>query len=119
MVKQVILIRKDLNMPCGKIAAQSAHASVTALKDFESLVYSQEIESKWENSGSTKIVLGVKDYMELSALFSAAKEKDLPCSLIVDEGRTVFNGEYKSTAVGIGPALSTEIDEITGHLDLL
>lgn len=114
MIKQVILVRKDLNMPCGKLAAQVAHAAVDAAQNtpFNTLML-------WKSSGKTKIVLGVSAYEEMAALFNKAKEKNLPCSFIVDEGRTVFNGKYTSTTCAIGPADAELINEITGHLELL
>lgn len=113
MLKQVILVRKDLNMPCGKLAAQVAHAAVDAAHNatFNTLWL-------WKKSGKTKIVLGVAGYEDLAALFAKAKDANLPCSFIVDEGRTVFNGEYTSTTCGIGPADADVIDTITGHLEL-
>lgn len=112
--KQAILVRKDLNMPCGKLAAQVAHAAVKAVLKVDNYVY-----DNWNKQGSTKIVLGVSDYSELVSYFNLAVNQQLPCSLIVDEGRTIFNNNYHTTTVAIGPAKVEDIDSITGNLELL
>ena len=52
-------------------------------------------------------------------IYQQAKDKGLPCSLIVDAGLTEFNGIPTKTCIAIGPAYSKYIDPITGHLKLL
>lgn len=114
-VKQVILVRKDLNMPTGKLAAQVAHASLDAYIVAKQICDLAEL-IEWNESGKTKIVLEVPDLKELLDLRDKAKTLfDLPTSLIEDEGRTVFT-EYTITCGAIGPADSVLINQITGHL---
>jgi len=48
-----------------------------------------------------------------------AGAKQLPCSLIQDQGHTEFAGQLTYTAVAVGPAKAELIDEITGKLPLL
>tara|TARA_Y100000310_G_C20239045_1_gene603745 strand:+ start:195 stop:542 length:348 start_codon:yes stop_codon:yes gene_type:complete len=111
--KQVILVRQDLKLPKGKLAAQSAHASVEAvLKSNESII------KKWRTEGMAKIVLKVKDEKELIKYFQQAKDEGLVCSLITDAGKTVIAPGTK-TCVGIGPDKEDKLDEITGELSLL
>ena len=110
-MKQVILIRHDLKLPKGKLAAQAAHASVEAALKSDDL-------SVWRMQGQAKIVLKVQDERELIHLFQKAKDKGLPVSLITDAGHTVVAPGTK-TAVGIGPADDDEIDHITANLALL
>ena len=112
-LKQVILVRQDLKLPKGKLAAQAAHASVEAvLKSDSSLI------KEWRSSGMAKIVLKVKDEKELIKYFQLAKDEGLKPSLITDAGRTVIAPETK-TCVGIGPDKEETIDGITGELSLL
>ena len=111
--KQVILVRQDLKLPKGKLAAQAAHASVEAvLRSKESLV------KKWRGEGMAKIVIKVKDEKELIKYFQQAKDSGLVASLITDAGRTVIAPGTK-TCAGIGPDEEDEIDKITGNLPLL
>jgi len=111
--KQVILIRQDLKLPKGKLAAQASHASVEAvLKSDENIV------KAWRAEGMAKIVLKVKNQKQLVNLFQQAKDNDLKASLITDAGKTVIAPGTK-TAVAIGPAEAEEIDKITGKLSLL
>jgi PTH2 family peptidyl-tRNA hydrolase len=111
--KQVIVARWDLQMPPGKLAAQVGHAAVNA-SDEASL----RIHKAWKENGQTKIVLRAESEAELLELYKQAQRMKLPCSLIRDEGRTVFNGVLTTTCLGIGPALSTEVHKLTGHLRL-
>ena len=111
--KQVILVRQDLKLPKGKLAAQAAHASVEAvLKSDPSDV------KKWRSEGMAKIVCKVKDEKELVRLFQQAKDADIVASLITDAGHTVVAPGTK-TCVGIGPAEEDEVDNLTKSLSLL
>jgi peptidyl-tRNA hydrolase, PTH2 family len=113
MYKQVILVRQDLKLPKGKMAAQSAHASVEAVLKSDS-----ETVKKWRSEGMAKIVLKVKDEKELIKYFQEAKDNDLVASLITDAGRTVIAPGTK-TCVAIGPDDDEEIDKITEKLSLM
>jgi len=111
--KQVIVIRKDLNMRRGKEIAQGAHASLKAVRRAD------ESDSElWQLSGQTKIVVGVEGSEALLDLYKEANNEGLPASLIYDEGRTELEPGTR-TAVAIGPAKESEVDEYTGDLSLL
>lgn len=126
-VKQLILVRKDLKMKKGKIAAQASHASVSALLnccDKSDTGFSLEFSSfpivkEWLQGSFAKVALAVNSEDELKACYEKAKEAGFPVSYIVDNGVTVFNGVKTPTCVGIGPAPSDKLDELFGHLQLL
>lgn len=111
--KMVLVVRKDLKMSKGKIAAQCAHAAVSCFKSSSSLSNTQ-----WKMNNQAKIVLQCENENSLLDIYKKAKENKLPVSLICDAGRTQLTaGTY--TVVGIGPASSMKIDNITNHLTLL
>ncbi len=114
-IKQVIVVRKDLGMKTGKIAAQTAHASLEALEKAKKK-NPREVE-KWKKTGMEKVVLKVESKKELLEIFTAAK-KELPTALIKDAGRTQVTPD-SITCLGIGPAEESKIDKYTGHLKLL
>lgn len=111
--KQVILVRQDLKLPKGKLAAQSAHASVDAV-----LKSDKKLVNAWKDEGMAKIVVKVRDEKELVKYFQTAKDEGLTASLITDAGRTVVAPGTK-TCVAIGPDDEEKIDRITGSLKLL
>ncbi len=111
--KQVILVRQDLQLPKGKLAAQSAHAAVEAV-----LKSSDKIVSAWRKQGMPKIVLKVKDEKELLLYLQKAKDEELTTALITDAGRTVVTPGTK-TCGAIGPDDEKKIDHVTGKLPLL
>ena len=136
--KQVIVVRKDLNMRKGKMCAQSAHASMKAILDrmtdaqtFTSPLQDEELTIKvlpldpgspiedWINGLFTKVCVSVESEEELLAIYEKAKVAGLICSLIQDAGLTEFGGVPTYTCCAIGPNWSDEIDQITGGLKLL
>jgi PTH2 family peptidyl-tRNA hydrolase len=131
--KQVIVMRKDLNMRKGKQISQGSHASMKVFLDLcevNYLEYNNEVEytfkfkddslwNEWLNGIFTKIVVSCDSEQELEELYQKAKDKKLPCSMIIDAGLTEFNGVPTKTCIAIGPANSDDIDEITKDLKLL
>jgi len=142
-MKQVIILRKDLNMRKGKMIAQGAHASMKVLLDLaykanqinrEHPVYEKRYiptegeflcmplysdTKEWLEDTFTKIVVSVDSKDELLDVYNKATEAKIICSLIADVGLTEFKGETTYTAVAIGPADAKLIDKITGDLKLL
>ena len=112
-MKQVILVRKDLKMPAGKLAAQVSHASVSAV-----LKSSKDKIEEWEEEGMKKVVLKVSDLKELKRYESLAKKHGLVTSLINDLGKTFFD-KPTVTCLGIGPDAEDKIDKLTGKLKML
>ena len=123
-VKQVIVIRKDLNMRKGKMIAQGAHASIQVLKkvactsDGEFYFNLNPPLGTWLLGHQTKIVVYVKSEEALKDIYNKAKDAGILCSLIQDAGRTEFK-EPTYTAVAIGPDYEDRIDPITRELPLL
>jgi peptidyl-tRNA hydrolase, PTH2 family len=114
MIKQVIIIRKDLKMRLGKSISQGAHAAIGALQKAK-----PDDILGWEKDGCTKICVSVEDENALLQLKLDAWVANLPCYLVQDAGRTEFHGQATYTALGIGPASAEEIDKLTGKLPLL
>lgn len=120
-VKQVIVVRKDLNMRRGKEIAQGAHASmkfiVDGLREHRDF---REAEKQWLFNGSfKKICLIVESEQELIDIYEKAKDEyGLIANMIIDSGLTEFGGELTKTAVAIGPDYSEIIDKVTGKLRL-
>jgi PTH2 family peptidyl-tRNA hydrolase len=140
MIKQVIIMRKDLNMRKGKMIAQGSHSSMKIFFDrmrqsvsypFSSMgddvteVVTYELENvtpemiEWIEGAFTKIVLGVNSLEELLAIKDKAEEAELPVALIEDNGWTEFGGIKTITCIAIGPDDSEKIDKITKDLKLL
>ena len=113
--KQVIVVRKDLNMRKGKMIAQSCHASLdVVLKNLE-----DPNVKEWLSGLFTKICVSVNSEQELLEIYKKAQNAEIIASLITDSGLTEFHGVPTKTCVALGPAPSDTIDEITGHLKLL
>ncbi len=111
--KQVILVREDLKLPKGKLAAQSSHASVEA-----TLKSDKKIVDLWRKEGAKKIVLKVKDEKELFIYKQMAEDLGLKTALIQDAGHTVLQ-PGTITCLGIGPDLEDEMDKVSSKLKML
>lgn len=115
-IKQVILIRTDLGMGKGKLAAQASHASVIAT--LEAKKHEVSWFNLWMRTGMKKIALKVQDEGQLLYYFQLATKAKLPRALINDAGHTQLP-PGTATAVAIGPSPGATIDQITGNLKLL
>lgn len=77
-----------------------------------------EVQIWEEGSGSAKIVLSVKSEAEIKNLKAKADSNNIPNYLVRDAGRTEVD-PGTITVCAIGPGKGSEIDIITGHLELL
>lgn len=112
--KQVLVIRRDLNMTRGKEIAQGAHASMITL-----LENPDDPRMKaWLASPFTKIALSCPDEEEMLRIRAQAQERGMITAMVMDQGRTMFNGVPTRTVLAVGPDRVEVIDEVCGHLKL-
>lgn len=132
--KMVIVARKDLNMPSGKLSTQVRHASDCCMMnlfqkndDGRILSFNLELDRNnkkdlavinWINVIFTKVLLSVKSEERLINIYEKAKAKGLNTVIIEDIGLTVFNGVKTKTCVGIGPCYPEDLIGITNKLQL-
>jgi PTH2 family peptidyl-tRNA hydrolase len=112
-LKQVIIVRKDLKIGKGKLAASVAHASVESL-----FLAKKEVIEKWRKEGAKKVVLKVENLEELEKIVKKLRKEKIKFALIKDAGLTQLK-KGTITALGIGPIEEKKIDKITGKLKLL
>jgi len=116
-IKQVIVVRSDLGMGKGKIAAQVAHAALDAA-DTARRKHASWYDS-WRDQGQAKVVVKTDGgEAALEELQKQARSLGLPVSLIQDRGLTQLE-PGTTTCLGIGPGPAGEIDKVTGKLKLL
>lgn len=113
--KMILVVRNDLKMGKGKVAAQCAHAAVSAYKQVQAR--NPSLLKQWEYCGQPKVVVKAPDEDTLIDLLGHAKEVGLPVSLIQDAGRTQVTPGSR-TVLGIGPGPADLIDRVTGDLKL-
>lgn len=114
--KQVIVVRRDLDMGKGKLAVQVAHASLSAAEEARKRF--TEWWDAWLREGQCKVAVRVDSVEEILRLERKSKELRLPLAMVSDRGLTqVKPGTI--TCLGIGPAPSSLVDTLTGNLDLL
>lgn len=122
MIKQVIVVRTNLNMRKGKMCAQVAHASMKVFfdrismegtyewspgtmsgKDVLTNAYNDFTDqmSEWMEGSFTKIVVGCNSEQELFDLQKKANEANIVNALILDNGNTEFK-EVCDNCIGTG-----------------
>jgi PTH2 family peptidyl-tRNA hydrolase len=133
--KQIIVMRKDLNMRKGKMIAQGAHASLAAILNQGHYIVGNDringevttefklsVDSRmkdWLMGNFKKVCVYVNSEEELLALYEKAKAAGIITSLITDSGLTEFHGVPTNTCIAVGPDFEDKINEITGDLPLL
>lgn len=130
--KMVLIVRTDLGMSKGKIAAQCAHAAVECYK--KASKKTPVLLKQWEMFGQPKVTLKAPDCSvqsnsisgqsekqcqeaALDALAAEAESLGIVTCIIHDAGRTQIE-RGSPTVLGIGPSPSKIIDKVTGHLKL-
>jgi len=142
MIKQYIVIRKDLPMSPGKLAAQTSHASLAFLTNMMASnikriddTYECNISIDkylWENwmspdASFTKVTLGIKNRDKMIKLIEKAKSfgfeegKDFFC--IHDAAKTELSDFIEEdgsvlTCVGFKPREESELRELLKRLQL-
>jgi len=112
MYKQVIIINSGIKMSRGKLAAQAAHASVSAFYQAN-----LGIAKAWKREGQKKIVVKASLH-EMKKAEEKCKKLKLAHALIRDAGLTELE-PGTVTALGIGPDEEEKINRVTGSMKLL
>jgi PTH2 family peptidyl-tRNA hydrolase len=114
-MKQVIVVRSDLKLGKGKLAAHVSHASLAGYR----LVKEREpgFIDEWEREGEKKIVVKVESERELFELYERMR-KEIPCVIIKDAGFTQI-APGTTTCLVAGPWKDEEVDKFTKDLKLL
>ncbi|EGG08857.1 uncharacterized protein MELLADRAFT_104740 [Melampsora larici-populina 98AG31] len=120
--KLVLVVRTDLGMTKGKIAAQCSHATLACYKALRK--GNPSLLKHWEYTGQAKIALklestdGTSEEDEMLLLKAKAKSLGLCARDIQDAGRTQIAAGSR-TVLGIGPGPVALINQVTRHLKLL
>ena len=112
-MKQAIVVRTDIGMGKGKLAAQASHASLKAYENAHT-----KSQSEWKEGGQKKIVLKVASEREIHELADQARREGLPNAVISDAGHTQLE-PGTVTALAVGPGEENLVDRVTGDLSLL
>lgn len=143
LAKQMIVMRRDLKMRKGKIAAQAGHACVEAV--LMALARERRLDqvrlataedgsptwvyldsdgtphtalSDWFDAGVAKVCVYVDSEEALLDIADQGRERGFAVALIRDAGLTEFHGEATYTCLAFEPLRAEDVDPITGELPL-
>jgi PTH2 family peptidyl-tRNA hydrolase len=111
-MKQAIVARADVGMGEGKLAAQVAHASLSAYEDAD-----ERTRRQWKGEGQKKVVLKAASEEQLFRLADDAERQGLPHAVVRDAGHTQLD-PGTVTALAVGPGPDDAVDRVTGDLSL-
>ncbi|KAG6435052.1 hypothetical protein SASPL_106701 [Salvia splendens] len=112
---EVLVVRNDLKMGKGKIAAQCSHATLGLYKKI--LNRAPKSLGRWEMCGQVKVVVKIESEDDMLVLQERAKSLNLPTHVTIDAGRTQIAPNSRTVMAVLGPA--ELVDDVTGGLKLL
>jgi peptidyl-tRNA hydrolase len=110
-----LLIRKDLPMPPGKLAAQAGHGYGTCL--WLSNGRDPDLVALYMSRAQVKIAVAVKNEEELLKCVETCKEAGLVAVSVKDAAHTVFN-EPTYTVGAVGPCYRKDLPARVARLRL-
>lgn len=116
--KLTLLLRSDLGMTKGKMAAQASHATLANYRTLLAQDPNHPVLKRWERGGQAKVALRVDSEEEMSVLQAQAVSLGLCANVVRDAGRTQI-AAGSVTALGVGPGPRSVVDKVTGGLKLL
>lgn len=115
-LKMWLAVRQDITMPAEKLAVQSGHAfAETILRAHEA---DPDLVARYRATSHAKIVVRAKNLNELERVRAEAEAAGVPCTFIVDEGRTIFN-EPTATVCAFGPSLRGDLPAFLRRLRVM
>ncbi|GLT29282.1 hypothetical protein SLA2020_041580 [Shorea laevis] len=113
--KMVLVVRNDLKMGKGKIAAQCSHATLGIYKKL--LNRAPKALNRWEMCAQPKVVVKIDSEEDMLVLQERAKSLNLPTHITIDAGRTQIAPDSRTVMAILGPV--EVVDDVTGGLKLL
>ncbi|KAF3338812.1 peptidyl-tRNA hydrolase 2 [Carex littledalei] len=107
--KMVLVVRNDLKMGKGKIAAQCSHATLGLYKKL--LNRAPKSLNRWEMCGQVKVVVKIETEEEMLVLQERAKSLSIPTHIVIDAGRTQIAPNSRTVMSILGPA--DMVDDVT------
>jgi len=123
-IRHTVVVRKDLNLPVGLLAAQTTHIAMEFIRDkIDAQLKVSEfsgMEKEWIKDPYVS-VLGVNCSEDLDSIIDHAEAKNLPCHIWEDTiPSPTFPDRDIKICVGcsIGPADFDKIKVVTGAFNL-
>ena len=113
MYKCVLLVRSDLEMSTGKIAAQCGHGIAQTMKGSN-----KQIIRGWMKTGEKIVVLSISSFDKMTTIKKKANKMGMFSKIIYDAGHTEVDPNTPTVCV-VGPYHDDSVTSITNHLPLL
>lgn len=108
------VVRKELNLPVGKLIAQGQHScSYIYEYAYENMMFNSGDFKRWKDNGHAKVVLGADD-KEFKKI-----QDELKCWTTKDAGRTCGLNPGTETCLSLFPILKSSSPKIIKRLQLL
>lgn len=120
-IVMTLIVRADLKMSKGKVAAQCLHATLCLYGKMANPIgaaYNPDMIKRWnQHLGQAKVILQVPDQEAMDIMFAQAMSMGINAYIVHDAGKTQI-AAGSATVLGLGPAPKLDINQITLQLRL-